>query len=779
MFVNRKVHKRNAILEKCSGNSVAARKHFWSLVSPSEKKSCDISCVQRGDSIIQDPEAISLEIQNHLKNVFHGSDTPVVPSNDDYVSIEHSYCSSNIEVTVCNDHNYALQSNPILPVSNGSCDINLDPQGWMDRPFSNKEVSNTVKKLSNCKAVGFDRIPNEFIKYSGNRFLNLVTLLFNKILESGNFPDGWNKGRITLVHKRGSRELLGNYRPLTVILSLSGLYSRLLNERLVQVVEKHKLLGEVQNGFRRGRSCTDNAFILDTILWKSKAKKKKVFLAFFDVSKAYDSVDRNILWQRMASLGFGGKFLDTIKSIYSGDSVQCETNGITTKPIYLRRGLRQGCSLSPMLFNLYISALGNALSISENGVRIGTVCISALFFADDLVVIASSREKLLELMMMVKTHADSLRLEINTDPSKSEVLAQEGIEGDSWNLLDDSGDIVLSLKQVMQYKYLGTDIFASMSKTAREKLKLCVAKAKQHKGSCIHISRDGPDVVDMVLATWNNIAIPSILFGCEMIPFTDTAIQEIERTQSQIAKYALGLPIYAANISAQIDLGMRPFKQVLYDLQLSYYIRVLDLDDARWVKQALLDHLSMSWSSPYLQYISQVRRELGIFSLPQNPSQLKGLLNSYFINETNDALAAMSLPWLKPISKYRKSRYVKEGERSEFVAGFKFNAVNIGQRFPRLGRAHKQRYCPLCPDMQENSLLHMTFFCPALEDTRKVATGLSSFRNMCKAKDFSDLKVFALFLNGLDWNEIPVEGAVYLERGDDLKTILDTFLSMW
>ena len=73
----------------------------------------------------------------------------------------------------------------------------------------------------------------------------------------------------------------------------------------------------------------------------------------------------------------------------------------------------------------------------------------------------------------------------------------------------------------------------------------------------------------------------------------------------------------------------------------------------------------------------------------------------------------------------------------------------------------------------------MTFFCPALEDTRKVATSLSSFRNMCKAKDFSDLKVFALFVNGLDWNEIPVDGMVYLERGDDLKTIHDKFLSMW
>ena len=102
----------------------------------------------------------------------------------------------------------------------------------------------------------------------------------------------------------------------------------------------------------------------DTLLWKARAKKQKINFAFFDVSKAYDSVDRDILWKRLSSIGFGGQFLDSVKSIYSGDSVQCTVNGLTTRPVYLRRGLRQGCSLSPMLFNLYVAGLGNALSLS-------------------------------------------------------------------------------------------------------------------------------------------------------------------------------------------------------------------------------------------------------------------------------------------------------------------------------------------------------------------------------------------------------------------------------
>ena len=72
-----------------------------------------------------------------------------------------------------------------------------------------------------------------------------------------------------------------------MIISLSGLYSRLLNERLTSVVEHHSLLGQIQNGFRKGRSGSDNSFVMNTILWKSKSKRKKVHLAFIDLTKVW------------------------------------------------------------------------------------------------------------------------------------------------------------------------------------------------------------------------------------------------------------------------------------------------------------------------------------------------------------------------------------------------------------------------------------------------------------------------------------------------------------
>ena len=86
--------------------------------------------------------------------------------------------------------------------------------------------------------------------------------------------------------------------------------------------------------------------------------------------------------------------------------------------------------------------------------------------------------------------------------------------------MDDHGGAVLSLSQVVKYKYLGNTTMSTMHKIGLEKQKDCIRKAHKYKGSCIYMSREGPDVVDMIVATWCNIAVPSILYGTEMIPFT-------------------------------------------------------------------------------------------------------------------------------------------------------------------------------------------------------------------------------------------------------------------
>ena len=103
---------------------------------------------------------------------------------------------------------------------------------------------------------------------------------------------------------------------------------------------------------------------------KSIAKKKSANLAFLDLTKAYDSVFRETLWKKLSKMGFGRQFLEALKSLYKGDYVTCDANGVSTKPVYLGRGLRRGCSLSPILFALYVADMSKDLHESGLGVKL-------------------------------------------------------------------------------------------------------------------------------------------------------------------------------------------------------------------------------------------------------------------------------------------------------------------------------------------------------------------------------------------------------------------------
>ena len=277
--------KRKSILEACKGPSTAATKRFWSYVSPSGKQSADITAVISPTSGVLkcEIEEIKHETEQHFLETFQGSFECPPPTSDS--PDDHSYASTDVP-RCTTDHAYSINPHPVLVNLDSSGSLETNPSEWINKSFTTPEVSSIVKKLKSCKAKGWDSIPNEAIKFAPPELIVMITRLFNMVKVSGSIPYGWNRGRITLIFKSGLRERLSNYRPITVIICLSGLYSKVLNERLISVVEYHKLLGEIQNGFRKERGGPDNSFILDTLLWKAKALRKQVHLAFVDISKA-------------------------------------------------------------------------------------------------------------------------------------------------------------------------------------------------------------------------------------------------------------------------------------------------------------------------------------------------------------------------------------------------------------------------------------------------------------------------------------------------------------
>ena len=760
-----KNRNRQKLKEMCSGNSSKAKKLFWKCVSRKVKQSSVISAVvEPGTGILRcGVDEIKTEVEKHFLDVFEGSYEP--------------FASPAVPVPVPAggtpnfDHSYGVNPCPSLPSIDSSKQIETDPQGWSNRVFLNWDVKDALGKLTGGKSSGWDSIPNEFLINSPDILVDWLTILFNKIKTGGVMPRGWNRGRITLIHKSGLLEILGNYSPITVIISLSGLFSKLLNIRLTELVENHHLLGEEQNGFRKDRQMADNSFILDSILMKARSKKQKVLLCYIDVSKAYDSINRRILWKLLESMGFGGDFLHCLQALYCEDSVDTVVNGISTRPVYLGRGLRQGCSLSPLLFALYISRIGSALTSSTEGFALGGVTFSGLLFTDDIVLISCTFQGLESLVTMVKQHCDDLKLTISA--KKSNIVTPDDV--DQLVLLNADNQVELSLSKVMSYKYLGTETTLLMSTTGSKRQQRCILTAKSYKFACFHVSRIGPDVVDTVLATWSNIAIPTMLSGCEVIPFSDATIESVERIQSQLAKHALGLTQSTANFCAQTELGLKTFRHLLYQHQLGFFLRMMSLPADRWVRRVLCDHLEGSWESSYYSYISSIRQKLQLYTIPVSKSSLKLHLNAWFLNKVNELVFNSSLECIEPISAFSRQGYVCESVASSVIASFKFMNAGLGNRAPRAGR-NRIQVCTLCGGLLEE--VHVAFLCPSLEVYRRTNTDLSSFLRHCQHNGILTAWAAKLYFRGLDIGRNPIAASQYLKRGMVLKNILSQWLRL-
>ena len=147
----------------------------------------------------------------------------------------------------------------------------------------------------------------------------LYSKLFNIIFDTGILPDAWLEGKIRPIYKnKGSQLDPENYRPITILSCLGKLFTAILNNRLTKYLEHHESLHENQAGFRQGYSTTDHIYTLNSLIELFKSQKKKMFCTFIDFSKAFDTVWRIGLWEKLLSSSINGKMFRIIHNMYQG-----------------------------------------------------------------------------------------------------------------------------------------------------------------------------------------------------------------------------------------------------------------------------------------------------------------------------------------------------------------------------------------------------------------------------------------------------------------------------
>ena len=223
----------------------------------------------------------------------------------------------------------------------------------------------------------------------------------------GETPQCLNTGKMTLIDKKQPSLRISNKRPLTVSSQIQSVITRLLATRMDQVCERENLYGATQFGFRSGKSTTDCIFLLLAALQKAR----KILIAFCYLQKVYDSVDQEILYKKLTSVGFGGLVLSLIQSMYYNDNIRVRLSDGLSDPLWFTRGVKQGCCLSPLLFALYVSELGIKLQETKLGIQLGSLTLTGLFFADDLVLISrTSCRGITSLLTLVDSFCREMKM---------------------------------------------------------------------------------------------------------------------------------------------------------------------------------------------------------------------------------------------------------------------------------------------------------------------------------------------------------------------------------
>ena len=204
-------------------------------------------------------------------------------------------------------------------------------------------------------SAGIDRLKPKVIKAIKTEISPIATHLINLSLRQGIFPDKLKEALITPVYKKGAHNLANNYRPISVLNVFSKVFEKFMCNRLVKYLETTGLLYEHQFGFRKGHSTELAVTEAVSIITKSLNENKTTLAVNMDLSKAFDTINHDILCSKLEKYGMCGIYLEWFRSYLRNRIQRVRYDQSVSGPSTILRGVPQGSNLGPLLFILYIN----------------------------------------------------------------------------------------------------------------------------------------------------------------------------------------------------------------------------------------------------------------------------------------------------------------------------------------------------------------------------------------------------------------------------------------
>jgi hypothetical protein len=258
-------------------------------------------------------------------------------------------------------------------------------------PVDRKQIIEILQYLPRGKAAGADGLMTEVLQTNIKATSSILTCLFNIIKTRCCIPLVWKRALVCPVYKKGAITDIGNYRPI----SLTSICRRIFEREMMDTITKFdNELTVNQAGFRKRRRCTDQISLLNEVL----ARNPTGCYAFLDLKAAYDVIDRDILWTQLSEyVGMDTQTIAMFRELFDNNVSALIVKGKQGPDIINKRGLLQGSTLSPILFNHYINSLSKKLN-EETKITTYGIRLNNLLFADDTMLAAHNKQTLQRLL---------------------------------------------------------------------------------------------------------------------------------------------------------------------------------------------------------------------------------------------------------------------------------------------------------------------------------------------------------------------------------------------
>ena len=226
-------------------------------------------------------------------------------------------------------------------------------------------VCNELKKINASKSTGLVDIPARLLKDSAPIITRPLTTLMNRSLSEGSVPSDWKHAVVTPIHKSGSTSDAANYRPISTLPVFSKILERAVHTMVYAYFQENNLLSNHQSGYRPLHSTSTCLIDVTNRLLQNIDRGRLTGMIFLDLTKAFDTIDHDVMLNKLLDLGFSDTALVWFRAYLSNRTQSVRVNGVLSDPQSIEFGVPQGSLLGPLLFITYINDLPSVVMNCE------------------------------------------------------------------------------------------------------------------------------------------------------------------------------------------------------------------------------------------------------------------------------------------------------------------------------------------------------------------------------------------------------------------------------